>query len=87
MRDAEGNLFLVAGAGTGKTHAIVAKIHHILSIQPQAKILAISFTNKAARDLTIRVKRRVSALRVQSGTFHGVALDLRVNLAFGMILW
>lgn len=52
---------VIAGAGTGKTSTILAKIGHLLrtgQCQP-GEILAISFTNKSANDLAKRVKGRV----------------------------
>ncbi len=72
------HLLIVAGPGTGKTHTITRRIAHLIpSLGPDEKILAITFTNKAAGQM----KDRLTALGVPLtktfvGTFHGFCLRL-----------
>lgn len=68
---------VVAGAGTGKTSTIVAKIGLLLRTHQcePSEILAISFTNKSANELAERVKRRLG-LEIQISTFHKLGLEI-----------
>ena len=53
----DGPLFVVAGAGTGKTNTLTTKIAYLIDkkfINPE-EILAVTFTNKAAREIRDRV--------------------------------
>ena len=76
-----------AGPGTGKTRALVARIIHLIEDAGAAPdtITAVTFTNKAAREMRSRLERHFGARRaggrrivdaVHIGTFHGVALGL-----------
>ena len=74
----EGPVLVLAGAGTGKTAALTARLAHLIATRKAwpGQILAVTFTNKAAREM----KERVSAITsgaVESmpwlGTFHSVA--------------
>ena len=68
------HLLLVAGAGTGKTRTLVERMARLVEEgeSPQ-RLLAITFTNKAAGELSERLQQRLGQ-RVPSGTFHGTAL-------------
>ena len=77
----DGPVLMLAGAGTGKTKALTARIVHLMT-QGRARpdqILAVTFTNKAAREM----KNRVGSMLGQQvegmpwlGTFHSVCVKL-----------
>ncbi len=73
-----GNLLIVAGPGTGKTHTLT---HRILKLTEQLKstekILAVTFTNKAAHEMRQRLEKLGVDLKcVFVGTFHQFCLSL-----------
>ncbi len=70
----DGALLVIAGAGSGKTRTIVAKIEYLIrkGFDPK-RILAITFTNKAAKELKDRIKNSLGVNLPWVGTFHSVA--------------
>ncbi|SHG98125.1 ATP-dependent DNA helicase, Rep family [Marivita hallyeonensis] len=77
----DGPILMLAGAGTGKTKALTTRIVHLLNTgrARQNEILAVTFTNKAAREM----KERVGRLLGQTvegmpwlGTFHSICVKL-----------
>jgi ATP-dependent DNA helicase Rep len=77
----DGPLLVLAGAGSGKTRVIVEKIAHLIQSghYPARRIAAITFTNKAAKEMRERVARRIrgdAAEGLTICTFH--ALGLRI---------
>ena len=75
----DGPLLVLAGAGSGKTKVITEKIAHLIARgEHQAKhIAAITFTNKAAREMRERVAKRVKGDKAEGltiSTFHSLGL-------------
>ena len=77
----EGPVLVLAGAGTGKTAALTARLAHLVytRLAWPSEILAVTFTNKAAREMKERVGRIVGdAVEGMPwlGTFHSVAAKM-----------
>ena len=76
----DGPMLILAGAGSGKTRAITYKIAHLVSCHnvESDRILAVTFTNKAAREMTARIQKLLDVpMRFAwMGTFHSVCLRL-----------
>ena len=74
----DGPLLIVAGAGSGKTKVLTSRIAHIIKTHRafSSQILAVTFTNKAAKEMQIRVSK---LLRKEAtglpwlGTFHSIS--------------
>jgi DNA helicase II / ATP-dependent DNA helicase PcrA len=77
----DGPVLMLAGAGTGKTKALTARIVHLLR-QHKARpneILAVTFTNKAAREMKDRVARMLGEAAEGMpwmGTFHSISVKI-----------
>ncbi len=77
----DGPVLMLAGAGTGKTRALTARIAHLLATgraRPN-EILAVTFTNKAAREMKDRIGRLMGGV-VEGmpwlGTFHSISVKI-----------
>ena len=77
----DGPVLMLAGAGTGKTKALTARIVHLMNTgraRPN-EILAVTFTNKAAREMKSRVGQMLGQ-NIEGmpwlGTFHAICVKL-----------
>lgn len=81
VKTVEGPLLILAGAGSGKTTVLVNRTENLITeenIHPE-NILAVTFTNKAAREMRERVYAKVNHPDVQSitmSTFHSLCLNI-----------
>ncbi len=86
MRYVEGPLLVLAGAGSGKTSVITRKIAYLIEERnyPAERITAVTFTNKAAREMKERVKKLIPSEKSRGltvSTFHQFGLQfLRYEL-------
>lgn len=76
----EGPLLILAGAGSGKTRTLTYRIAHLIhnmGVSPGA-ILAFTFTNKAAREMKMRIEQLVgpASHAMAIGTFHSIAVRI-----------
>ncbi|MGE0774068.1 MAG: ATP-dependent helicase, partial [Sphingomonadaceae bacterium] len=77
----EGPVLVLAGAGTGKTAALTARLAHLVATRRAwpGEILAVTFTNKAAREMKERVGRQLGGAMEGMpwlGTFHAIAAKM-----------
>lgn len=76
----EDRTLVLAGAGSGKTLTIAAKIKYLCEVKKidPEDILLISFTNKSAAEMTERIQKRLG-IPITATTFHKLGLDIITN--------
>ncbi len=79
VKTVKGALLVVAGAGSGKTRALTHRIAYLIAngISPH-KILAVTFTNKAATEMKTRIKNMLTegSHSPMVGTFHSICVQI-----------
>ena len=84
-RHTKGPILILAGAGTGKTKVLTHRIAHIIeqNLAHPYEILAVTFTNKAAKGMQDRITNIIHADGLNIGTFHSIAAKiLRAHITF-----
>src|SRR4051794_12504169 len=82
VNQTEGPLLILAGAGSGKTRVITHRIAHIITSRhvPPSAVLAVTFTNKAAREIRERVTNLLQDVPLEStpnlSTFHSFCVRM-----------
>ncbi len=77
VKHMDGPCLVMAGAGSGKTRVLTCRIAHLIENGiPDYHILAITFTNKAAKEMRDRVETIIGATRSFIGTFHSFGLKV-----------
>ena len=81
----EGPVLIIAGPGSGKTFTLVERIVYLITqkgVEPES-LFVVTFTEKAARELTTRISNRLSELDIHFnlnemylGTFHSICLRI-----------
>lgn len=76
----EDRVLVLAGAGSGKTLTIAAKVKYLSEVKQvnPAEILLISFTKKSAQEMTERIQNKLG-IPVEATTFHKLGLDIIKN--------
>jgi DNA helicase II / ATP-dependent DNA helicase PcrA len=76
VQHTDGPLMIIAGAGSGKTKVLTSRIAHLLHLGVDSfRILALTFTNKAAKEMKERIENMLGnseARNLYIGTFHSV---------------
>ena len=84
-RHTEGPILILAGAGTGKTKVLTHRIAHIIeqNLAQPYEVLAVTFTNKAAKEMQDRITNIIPNDGLNIGTFHSIAARiLRAHISF-----
>jgi DNA helicase-2/ATP-dependent DNA helicase PcrA len=78
VQNTDGPLLVLAGAGTGKTKVLTYRITNIVSsgLALPEEILAVTFTNKAAKEMLHRVNQILNMPSLTIGTFHAVSAKI-----------
>ena len=81
----DGPVLIIAGPGSGKTFTLVERIIYLIThkgVSPES-LFVVTFTEKAARELTTRISNRLNELDIKFnlnemylGTFHSICLRL-----------
>jgi DNA helicase-2/ATP-dependent DNA helicase PcrA len=81
VKETEGYVRVIAGAGSGKTKTLVSRYVHLvkdLGVNP-SNILCVTFTNNASREMRNRIKAQLEGLNLSEGyitTYHGFCVKV-----------
>jgi len=73
----DGAMLVPSVAGSGKTHAVTVRMGRMVAdgVRPE-RILAVTFSKKAAEEMTARAQRYANSKQMRVGTFHSVAYEI-----------
>ncbi|MDD5457626.1 MAG: UvrD-helicase domain-containing protein, partial [Candidatus Margulisbacteria bacterium] len=74
----KGMQVIIAGPGSGKTHVLTERIVYLVEhfqVQPE-NILAVTFSNKAAQEISERLKTKIAGKHIKVSTFHAFGLEV-----------
>jgi DNA helicase II / ATP-dependent DNA helicase PcrA len=75
---ADGALLVIAGPGSGKTRVIVDRVKYLVShyqVKP-SQILCLTFSDKAAEEMRMRIEKEANTAEVETSTFHSFCLGI-----------
>lgn len=86
------NVVVIAGAGTGKTTLLVSRLLHLLLREPNplplSRIVSLTFTNKAATEMKVRLRERLRDLvqpgAASAGSFGGALTHAELTRMYGL---
>src|SRR5688572_18955549 len=79
IKQTEGPLLVIAGAGSGKTRVLTERLAHIIEsgLATPEETFTVTFTNKAAGEIKERVLSRLKIANIPwLGTFHSIAVKM-----------
>ena len=78
VENLDGPLLVLAGAGTGKTRVLTTRVAHILKEGKAlpGQVLAVTFTNKAAKEMINRIENLAGSSIYWCGTFHSISAKI-----------
>ncbi|CUH52159.1 ATP-dependent helicase [Shimia marina] len=81
VQQLDGPVLMLAGAGTGKTRALMARVAHLITCHRAnaSQILAVTFTNKAAKEMQVRLQNTPYDMQEPirwMGTFHSISAKM-----------
>lgn len=79
IRAIDGPSIVIAGPGSGKTQTLAAKALHILNHRPNASVLCVTHTRKAAEEMRARIARHQGSQSLEISTIHSLCYRIIKN--------